>query len=499
VEVHRTKGKSASFAAQLNGNEKSSKGTSTLIFLPCGVVFSSSIFLFVFLPIFLSLYWLIPHRARNTWALFASILFYAWGGGQVTLVLLASIAVDYFIAQKLLGTRRVFWLTLGVSLNLGLLVYYKYVGFLVQNTALLFGIENTSLHVWNSVALPIGISFFSFQKISYLVDVYRKSKPPLKSLTDYGLFVLLFPQLIAGPIVRFNDIADQIQERRMHPNDRVLGFLRFVLGLAKKVLIANNLGAIADPLFAQETVTGAAAWTGIVAYTFQIYFDFSGYSDMAIGLGRMMGFRFNENFNFPYLSTSITEFWRRWHISLSTWMRDYLYIPLGGNKRGTVPMLVNLWVVFLLSGLWHGAAWTFVFWGAYHGFWLVVERAQRTLKIPPIPVAMGVPWTFLRVLLGWVLFRAESLPQAWQWFIALGRLDGTFDPQAHVPVTIVLAACASFWAFRPQWQNAETHFWTRTLSSRSMLAYVGLSVLLLYISTARIVSGEYNPFIYFNF
>jgi alginate O-acetyltransferase complex protein AlgI len=331
------------------------------------------------------------------------------------------------------------------------------------------------------------------------VDVYRKSKPPLKSLTDYGLFVLLFPQLIAGPIVRYNDIADQIRARSMDPNDRVLGFLRFVLGLGKKVLIANNLGAIADPLFAQETVTGASAWTGIVAYTFQIYFDFSGYSDMAIGLGRMMGFRFNENFNFPYLSTSITEFWRRWHISLSTWMRDYLYIPLGGNKRGTVPMLVNLWVVFLLSGLWHGAAWTFVFWGAYHGFWLVVERAQRTLKIPPIPSVLGVPWTFLRVLLGWVLFRAESLPQAGQWFKALGRFDGTLDPQAHVYVAIVLAGLASFWAIRPQWQNAETHFWTRTLSSRSMLAYVGLSVLLLYISTARIVSGEYNPFIYFNF
>jgi alginate O-acetyltransferase complex protein AlgI len=463
------------------------------------VVFSSSIFLFAFLPIFLSLYWVAPERFRNFWALLASVVFYAWGGGQMVVVLLGSMAIDFFIARKLLTERGLLWLTIGVSLNLALLFYYKYVGFVVQNIFVLMGLPDAELPSWASVVLPIGISFFTFQKISYLVDVYRRVKEPLSNFLEYGLFVLLFPQLIAGPIVRYHDIADQIRSRSINVDDRVLGFGRFALGLSKKVLIANNLGSIADPLFAQEAVTGSAAWIGILAYSFQIYFDFSGYSDMAIGLGRMMGFRFNENFSFPYLSTSITEFWRRWHISLSSWMRDYLYIPLGGSRKGSARLYVNLSLVFILSGLWHGAAWTFVFWGAYHGLWLVLERVQRNLRIPELPTSLGGLWTFLRVVFGWVLFRAESMPQAWRWVNSMGRLDGDFNHQAQVYVSLAVAAVASFWAFRPRWQKAEADFWTQGLTSRAALTYSIIGLLLVGASTARIVSGNYNPFIYFQF
>ncbi len=414
-------------------------------------------------------------------------------------VLLGSMAIDFFVARKVLKERGMLWLTIGVLLNLALLLYYKYVGFVVQNIFLLIGLPETELPSWASVALPVGISFFTFQKISYLVDVYRRVKEPLSNFLEYGLFVLLFPQLIAGPIVRYHDIADQIRSRSINLDDRVLGFGRFALGLCKKVLIANNLGSIADPLFAQDAVTGAAAWIGILAYTFQIYFDFSGYSDMAIGLGRMMGFRFNENFCFPYLSKNITEFWRRWHISLSTWMRDYLYIPLGGSQKGSARLYVNLTLVFILSGLWHGAAWTFVFWGAYHGFWLVLERVQRNLGLPAIPAPLGVLWTFIRVIFGWVLFRSESLAQAWYWVRTMGELDGTIDYQAQVYVSIVGAAVASFWAIRPRWQQAEADFWAQGLTSREALAYSAIGLLLVGASTARIVSGDYNPFIYFQF
>ncbi len=463
------------------------------------MVFSSSIFLFAFLPIFLSLYWVAPERFRNFWALLASVVFYAWGGGQMVVVLLGSMAIDFFIARKVLTERGLLWLTIGVSLNLALLFYYKYVGFVVQNIFVLMGLPDAELPSWASVVLPIGISFFTFQKISYLVDVYRRVKEPLSNFLEYGLFVLLFPQLIAGPIVRYHDIADQIRSRCINVDDRVLGFGRFALGLSKKVLIANNLGSIADPLFAQEAVTGSAAWIGILAYSFQIYFDFSGYSDMAIGLGRMMGFRFNENFSFPYLSKSITEFWRRWHISLSSWMRDYLYFPLGGSRNGNARLYVNLSLVFILSGLWHGAAWTFVFWGAYHGFWLVLERVQRNLGFPGIPASMGVLWTFFRVIFGWVLFRAESLTQAWHWIRSMTQLDGSLNHQAQVYVSLAVAAVASFWAFRPRWQKAEADFWTQGLTSRAALGYSVIGLLLVGASTARIVSGDYNPFIYFQF
>ena len=304
------------------------------------MVFSSVLFLFYFLPIFMVVYQLLPYKLRNTWALIASLFFYAWGAPLFLFVVTATITVDYFIVNKIhtsdSSRSRKRLLALSVFMKVGLLAYFKYANFFVENVdSLLLAMGFEAIH-WTKVALPIGISFFTFQALTYSVDVYRKVHAPLKSLADYLLYILLFPQLIAGPIVRYNEIADQLENRKANEtyDNKVLGFYRFVIGLAKKVLIANVLGAEADRAFAlsEEMLTSNIAWIGIMAYTFQIYFDFSGYSDMAIGLGRMMGFKFPENFNNPYVSQNITEFWRRWHITLGRFMRDYLYMR-GGNTK----------------------------------------------------------------------------------------------------------------------------------------------------------------------
>lgn len=461
------------------------------------MVFSSLLFLFGFLPVFLTGYRLLPDRFRNTWALLGSCVFYAWGGGSFILVLLASLYADFFAAQRMHGRNRRLWLVLGLATNLGLLAYFKYAEFGYQIWCDLFGASRSEAPTWVRVALPIGISFFTFQKISYLVDVYRKVKAPLARLGDYALFVLLFPQLIAGPIVRYQDLADQIHQRSTTLDDRLFGFVRFSVGLAKKVLIANNLGAIADPIFMQETVSGASAWTALLAYSFQIYFDFSGYSDMAIGLGRMMGFRFLENFSLPYRAQSVTEFWRKWHISLGTWMRDYLYIPLGGSKLGAGRTYVNLLVVFTCSGLWHGASWNFVLWGLYHGLWLVAERrVLRDLSIR-VPSALRIALTFAVVSLGWVFFRVETLSDAGEWMLALVRFDGTLDPHAQVYVALGISALASFWPFWRSWEQAEADF--AAPSGGRSLWWPVLALLLVAASSAKLATSGYNPFIYFRF
>lgn len=340
------------------------------------MVFSSVLFLFYFLPIFFLVYILIPVKLRNTWALIASLLFYAWGAPIFVFVVSGIIVIDFFIVNKIYESQdrslRRKLLTVSVILKVGLLAYFKYANFFIENIDVVLQAAGFSKIPWTQVALPIGISFFTFQALTYSVDVYRKVHAPLKSIGDYLLYILLFPQLIAGPIVRYNEIADQLEDRHENENfdNRVLGLFRFIIGLSKKVLIANVLGAEADKAFAfsQDELTSNIAWIGILAYTFQIYFDFSGYSDMAIGLGRMMGFKFPENFNNPYVSQNITEFWRRWHITLGRFMRDYLYIPLGGNRVTVSRMYFNLAFVFIVSGFWHGAAWNFLIWGAYHGF-----------------------------------------------------------------------------------------------------------------------------------
>jgi len=342
------------------------------------VVFSSVTFVFYFLPLVLVAYLLLP--ARNIVLLFASLVFYAWGETYFIAVLMVSIGLNYLfgilIEKSYDEKRRTTALFLGLGADLGLLCLFKYLNFIADNLNVFLSTGGYAPIEIHHIHLPLGISFFTFQAMSYLVDVYRRTVPAERNIFNLGLYIAMFPQLVAGPIVRFNQIADQLHKRSVTTDAFSLGVRRFVVGLGQKMLIANILAVPADAIFAvpSEGLTPAIAWLGVVAYTLQIYFDFAGYSNMAIGLGHMFGFTLPENFNYPYIAQSITEFWRRWHISLSRWFRDYLYIPLGGNRKGSYRTYANLFVVFFLCGLWHGASWNFVVWGLFHGFFLVVER-----------------------------------------------------------------------------------------------------------------------------
>ena len=479
------------------------------------MVFSSSLFLFQFLPIFLVIYYLCPNRYRNFIALAASIWFYSWGAPRFIFLLLASSLADFIIAPHLQPVKEVSpnqsrrrFLAAGLIINLGVLFYFKYANFFVgEITPLLEVLGMTGFH-WTNIALPIGISFFTFQKISYLMDVYRGTNKPAKSFVNYFLYVSLFPQLIAGPIIRYHDVAKQLTDRQ-HTSSRMFsGIWRFCLGLGKKVLIANALGEIADHAFALDkgVPDTGFAWLGILCYTFQIYFDFSGYSDMAIGLGRMLGFEYLENFNAPYIARNFTEFWKRWHISLSNWMREYLYFPLGGNRHGPVRTIFNLWLVFLLSGIWHGASWNFLVWGAFHGFFLSLDKIGERLRFRPWPTFIAVPITFVLIMLGWVFFRAETLAQAFSFIGALVGRPGTADP-IQIPVFIdsyylIILAIALFFSFIPivfspdfcsRLERMENKSWWKSGAQFSC------SVLFLVLSACALASGGFNPFIYFRF
>lgn len=378
------------------------------------MVFSSFLFLFLFLPLCVSTYFIFPKRFKNTVLLFWSYLFYAWGAPTILGLLLLSTLSDFWLSKRIINASKETskrWLTLAVAINLVLLAYFKYSNFFIAEVNSILTLLGLSQISWVKVALPIGISFFTFQKISYLVDVYRKKVEPAKNIINYALFVTLFPQLIAGPIIRYHDIDEQIRSRQHSLSNLFFGLQRFCIGFIKKILIADPMGAVADNVFALsgDELSTSYAWLGILCYSFQIYFDFSAYSDMAIGLGRIFGFRFLENFNMPYTSLNITEFWRRWHISLSNWMREYLYFSLGGNRVGKARMYLNLWVVFLLSGLWHGASWNFIIWGAFHGTFLVLDKSFWLEFSKRLPKALNISLTFFVVLIGWVFFRAETL------------------------------------------------------------------------------------------
>ncbi len=473
------------------------------------MVFSSSLFLLYFLPIFLLVYFVLPSRFRNYFALLASVLFYAWGAPKFIFIVLGSIVADFFVVKKMntqIGRIKNVYAAVSVVLNLGLLLYFKYANFFVENfNALLSGFGVTSLS-WTEVALPIGISFFTFQKLTYTVDVYRKMHAPLKKLSDYALYILMFPQLIAGPIVRFNEIADQIEDRRSNESyeNRISGFFRFTVGLAKKVLIANTLGAHVDMVFASDfsSMSSSSAWIGIIAYAFQIYYDFSGYSDMAIGLGRMIGFDFPENFNNPYISQSISEFWRRWHITLGRFMKDYLYIPLGGNRVTVARMYFNLWFVFLISGFWHGAAWTFIIWGAFHGFFLIADRLfllkfySRIGKIP------GIFITFVITLIGWVFFRADSLADALLYIERMfdfSTFSLSFTYSSKFVTIILIAAFFAFVAALPGIEAFQVRLFSKVTNTKTLLLYTTVALLLFVVSLSFITSSGFNPFIYFRF
>jgi alginate O-acetyltransferase complex protein AlgI len=391
-------------------------------------------------------------------------------------------------------------LGLGVATNLIFLIYFKYFGFIIQNINAILNIHLQA----NAIAMPIGISFYSFQSLSYLVDVYRKEVKAQFNVINIGLYISFFPQLIAGPIVRYTDINEQIDQRKIDLSGFVIGIERFIIGLAKKVLIANTLGEVADKIFVLPTteITTLASWLGIICYAFQIFFDFSGYSDVAIGLGRMFGFRFLENFNFPYVSKSIREFWQRWHISLSTWFRDYLYIPLGGNRGSRWRTYINLLIVFFVTGLWHGASWNFIVWGLFHGFFLLLERTKLGMWREKMWLPLQHLYMVLVVLIGWVFFRLETLGQAQSFVNVMFGLSMTEDypfdyfdflnQKVLVCLTLAVALSMPFpkVKFLSNYQIAP-------LLRRSLVTMVLVGILLL--SIADLASDTYNPFIYFRF
>ena len=470
------------------------------------MVFSSLIFLLLFLPIFLIGYHLVEKRYKNSFALLFSLLFYFWGAPNFILIAIGSIIVDYYLVafiSRFKARNRLVMLWVSIVFNLSFLLYYKYFNFFIENLNIV--LEGGHTYDIAAIILPIGISFFTFQKISYSVDIYRKTAPPLKSLLDYSLYIMLFPQLIAGPIVRYNEIADQLNNREFRNyNDRIYGLYRFAIGLAKKVIIANVLGEKADLIFGLESVdlNSSVAWLGIICYTFQIYFDFSGYSDMAIGLGRMMGFKFPENFNSPYISQSITEFWKRWHITLGSWMRDYLYIPLGGNRVSSkVRLYSNLWLVFLISGLWHGASWNFVLWGAYHGLFLIFDRLFLNTLTKGIGKLGRVMITFLVVLFGWVLFRTENLTAAVDYYSALLSFDFQniyLFVSAKFYRVLSVALIMSFLLFSDRIKNMYSRFVDSGAFQNQIIKSV-FALFLITICVANLAGSGFNPFIYFRF
>ena len=476
------------------------------------MVFSSSLFLLYFLPLFLITYYLVPRVLKNYVILISSIIFYAWGAPKFVFVVIGSVILDFYIIQTMHRNKNILHkkllLTLSLSINILLLLYFKYANFFVENVnAVLsdFGYHNVR---WTAVALPIGISFYTFQTLTYSIDVYRKVHEPLKNPFDYLVYILLFPQMIAGPIVRFNQIADEITDRRKNEtiDNKLLGFYRFVIGLSKKVLIANVMGAEADKIFgmANTDLNTPIAWIGVIAYTFQIYFDFSGYSDMAIGIGRMIGFTFPENFNNPYISKNITEFWRRWHMTLGSWMRDYLYIPLGGSRVKTKTRLYfNLWLVFLVSGLWHGAAWNFVIWGAFHGFFLILDRLFLEKLLNKLGKFVSIFFTFFVTIVGWVLFRAESFVQIKYYLSAMFDFNFDFKPysvQAGFWTILIIAVIFSFLtAFKFGLKIEKFVFFSKQYNFKQNIISSVIVVILLFISVSSITSSGFNPFIYFRF
>jgi len=474
------------------------------------MVFSSILFLLYFLPVFMLVYILLPKSWKNHWALLVSILFYAWGAPNFLYVVLGTSLIDFYLVQALYKSdkpqRRKLLLTVSLTLNLGLLAYFKYANFFIENVNATLNSMGFQALDWMQVALPIGISFFTFQTLTYAIEVYRHDHAPFEKPTQYLLYKLIFPHAIAGPIIRFKSVAQQVVSRIETPDDRLIGLFRFSIGLAKKVLIANVLAKQADHYMGGElsALSFDEAWVGILAYTFQIYFDFSGYSDMAIGLARMMGFRFPENFDSPYSSRSITEFWRRWHITLGAFMRDFLYIPLGGNRvKQKWRLYFNLWLVFLVSGLWHGASWNFVLWGAFHGFFLILDRLFLLKILEKVGKMPATILTFFTVAMAWVLFRLESWHDAKLFYLQLIDYKDFKFIQFNNSFYLVLLLASLFSIMgRTQYFNRITLFFTSTnptISVAKATLITLISILLLFLSIVFLSASNLNPFIYYRF
>lgn len=468
------------------------------------MLFSSMTFVFLFLPIVSVLYLLVRKELRNYILLLASLLFYAWGEPNYLAIMLLTILVNYMgalgISRCCRSGARLAVLTLTVAVNLGILFYFKYFNFVVENINAAFqaGIDPIK------VVMPIGISFYTFQALSYVVDVYRREVEAQRDVCKLALYIALFPQLIAGPIVKYHDVEQQIDNREESFDKVAYGVKRFIIGLAKKMLIANTLGAVADQVFAQpvEQVGMLMAWVGAFAYSLQLFYDFSGYSDMAIGLGSIFGFKFLENFNYPYISKSITEFWRRWHISLSTWFKEYLYIPLGGNRCGKARNYVNLFIVFLLTGFWHGAAWNFIFWGLWHGVFIIFEKLTGWHKVERgrgLNIVKHI-YTIFVFVIGWVMFRADNMEQAINYLKNMFGLVGEhhihYQLVYYVDNIELIAFGAGILCAIPIFKgmlNIGNKY-------KCLRAAVNIWLIVLFIlSVSSIAASTYNPFIYFRF
>lgn len=475
------------------------------------MLFNSPVFLYLFLPLFLIGYYLVPKSGRNALVTFFSLIFFAWGSVSYAWLLLFSTGINYVFGLIAGGEGKRLWMWLGIAVNLALLFYFKYALFFIENLnyfAVQLGDQPIKLP---EIVLPIGISFYTFHGMSYQIDVYRGTVVPQRNFLNLLLYKSFFPQLIAGPIVRYNQISEELEHRNLTQDNLIVGFKRLLIGLSKKILVANSFAYAADEMWGiyLADMSTLNAWIGIISYTFQIYIDFSAYSDMAIGLARMIGFHFPENFNFPYLASGFKDFWQRWHISLSSWFRDYLYIPLGGNRGGKFRTALNLWVVFLCTGFWHGASWNFVFWGTLHGAYLTIERLLKW-NFSFIPKWVKIGFTFFAVMMAWVPFRAENMQQTWGFYQKLFGFGVAPIDNYHLYMQSnvlnkefwlmsVVAAYFSFgfgdgkWGWNVIWKRLKHRF--EVLEWLEVLGFV----FLFWICSIYIISGSYSPFIYFRF
>jgi len=473
------------------------------------VVFSSLLFLFIFLPVTLLLYYLVPRGGRNVILLLVSLAFYAWGEPIYIVLMLFSTVVDYvhgLLVEKYREqpkkAKRV--VLSSIVINLGLLMFFKYSSFIIANINVIFGTQ----FAIPDIALPIGISFYTFQTMSYTIDVFRKEASAQRSMISLGTYVTMFPQLIAGPIVRYQTVEEQLNNRIETQEKFADGIRRFIIGLGKKVLLANNIGLLWNSISTTEVnqLTVLTSWLGILAFGLQIYFDFSGYSDMAIGLGKMFGFEFLENFNYPYISQNITEFWRRWHISLGTWFRDYVYIPLGGNRKGKWRTYFNVFVVWFLTGLWHGASWNFVLWGLYFGIIISIEKAFLMKWLNKLPSLIRHGYTILLLLIGWGLFAFDNFSQLSEYFkVMFGFRETSLYDQATLfylssnAISLIILIIASTPLMSMIYKRLETSLNSKLKWVLEVMIMPMIYLSILFISTAYLVDSSYNPFLYFRF
>lgn len=464
------------------------------------MVFSSLIFMFLYLPAVLLIYYITPHKFRNAMLLVVNLVFYGWGEPVFILLMIFSTVLNYvygYFIEKFRENKRTakILLVTAIIINLGVLAFFKYAGMLTDTLNVLPFLNIPDF----TIPLPIGISFYTFQTMSYTIDVYRGDTPAQKNIVSFGTYVSLFPQLIAGPIVRYRDVADQLDSRHENIEQFTLGVKRFMIGLGKKVLLANSMGLLWDTLRPDMSANGALGnWVGIIAYSFQIYFDFSGYSDMACGLGNMFGFEFLKNFNYPYISKSITEFWRRWHISLSTWFRDYVYIPLGGNRKGVFRSIINILIVWGLTGLWHGASYNFILWGLYFGVILLLEKFVLKSFLEKLPNAVKHLYSIVLIIFGWVLFYFDDMGQLGAFLASMFDFsNGVLSHDAMVTVLqflplLIAAAVASTPLASKLYDKIKNYNWC-------WIPETAVTALCLLVCTAALVSNSYNPFLYFRF